>query len=295
MNNYHTHTYRCGHAKGSEEDMVKSAIELGLSQLGFSEHVPLPHYRRFLLKAFFPSCHCLLDVCGWMKAMILNGPNMRMTYKMRKEHEKTVQKLKGQYQSQIEIYQGYECEYFKPYLSYYQSLLQSGEVDYLILGNHFDKYPIHNCYYGKKQIFKKMIIDYRNDIIEAIHTGLFSYIAHPDLFLIGVDEFDEVCKKVAYDICIEAKKYHIPLEINAGGIRRGLRKMSGEFVYPYTNSFFFKIAAEVGNDIIIGIDAHKPQDFNDEIIIKLREFIQENHLHVIESIELNKKSLELEP
>lgn len=71
--------------------------------------------------------------------------------------------------------------------------------------------------------------------------------------------------------------------------------MSGEFVYPYTNSFFFKIAAEVGNDIIIGIDAHKPQDFNDEIIIKLREFIQENHLHVIESIELNKKSLELEP
>ena len=63
MNNYHTHTYRCGHGYGSEEDMVKAAIDLNMQELGFSEHVPLPFYRLFLLKSLphtFQECVCLI-------------------------------------------------------------------------------------------------------------------------------------------------------------------------------------------------------------------------------------------
>lgn len=289
MNNYHTLTYRCGHGKGSEEDMIQSALKLGITELGFSEHVPLPNYRRFLMKSFVHSLKSLHGFCSFVRAMILNGPHMRMPYQMHIEHEKTVKELKHKYESQITIYQGYECEYFEPYLPYYRELLKSGEVDYLILGHHFDKYPISDYYYGKKHLSKKMIIDYHHDMIAAIHTGLFSYIAHPDLFLMGVEEFDELCQKVSYDICLEAKKYHLPLEINAGGMRRGFKKMSGEFVYPYTNQFFFQIASEIGNEIIIGFDVHQPQDFNEMIILKLREFARENQLNVIESIEMKEK------
>ena len=40
--NYHTHTYRCGHAVGNEREYVEKAIELGFSELGFSEHAPMP-------------------------------------------------------------------------------------------------------------------------------------------------------------------------------------------------------------------------------------------------------------
>lgn len=40
--NFHTHTKRCKHANGSEEDYVKSALLNGLSQLGFSDHGPYP-------------------------------------------------------------------------------------------------------------------------------------------------------------------------------------------------------------------------------------------------------------
>ena len=40
--NYHTHTYRCGHASGTEREYVEKAIELGFSELGFSEHAPMP-------------------------------------------------------------------------------------------------------------------------------------------------------------------------------------------------------------------------------------------------------------
>ena len=285
MNNYHTHTYRCGHAIGSEEDMVLSAIKLGIKELGFSEHVPLPHYRRFLLKSLSHSLTDLHSILSCIKSIILNGPGMRMPYQTRFEHETIVKDLKSQYVHQIKIYQGYECEYFKEYIPYYKKLLENHEVDYLILGNHFDKYPIHNCYYGKNNISDKMLLDYRDDVIQAIHTGLFSYIAHPDLFLQGRTHFDNLCEEITYDICQEAKKYNIPLEINAGGIRKGLIKMDGKEVYPYTNDYFFQIAAKLGNDIIIGIDAHHPHHFNKEIIEQLNKFAETNNLHIINKIQ----------
>jgi transcriptional pleiotropic repressor len=37
--NYHTHTYRCGHAIGNDEEYVLEAIGLGLQTLGFSADV----------------------------------------------------------------------------------------------------------------------------------------------------------------------------------------------------------------------------------------------------------------
>ena len=40
--NYHTHTYRCGHAVGEDRQYVETAIERGLKVLGFSDHVPMP-------------------------------------------------------------------------------------------------------------------------------------------------------------------------------------------------------------------------------------------------------------
>ena len=38
--NYHTHTYRCQHASGSDREYVEAAIETGLKVLGFSDHCP---------------------------------------------------------------------------------------------------------------------------------------------------------------------------------------------------------------------------------------------------------------
>lgn len=39
-NNYHTHTSRCGHAVGEDEEYVINAIKSGIKVLGFSDHVP---------------------------------------------------------------------------------------------------------------------------------------------------------------------------------------------------------------------------------------------------------------
>ena len=40
---YHTHHERCGHAVGKLEEYVQRGIEIGLSQIGLSDHMPLLH------------------------------------------------------------------------------------------------------------------------------------------------------------------------------------------------------------------------------------------------------------
>src|SRR5262249_50524871 len=38
---YHVHTFRCGHAGGKSRDFIRRAIERGLSEMAFTDHIPL--------------------------------------------------------------------------------------------------------------------------------------------------------------------------------------------------------------------------------------------------------------
>ena len=42
--NYHTHTYRCGHAEGDVGEYAEQAEKAGLRTLGFSDHTPYDFY-----------------------------------------------------------------------------------------------------------------------------------------------------------------------------------------------------------------------------------------------------------
>ena len=43
--NYHTHTKRCGHATGEDEDYVIAALNKGYKILGFSDHAMFPNMK----------------------------------------------------------------------------------------------------------------------------------------------------------------------------------------------------------------------------------------------------------
>ena len=43
--NFHTHTFRCKHAKGDVADYCEAALALGMETLGFSDHSALPDDR----------------------------------------------------------------------------------------------------------------------------------------------------------------------------------------------------------------------------------------------------------
>lgn len=285
--NYHTHTYRCGHAVGDEKDMIESAIHLGIEELGFSEHVPLPHYRFHLLSSI-PYHRSLRSIKAMIIAFIKNGPEMRLKYRDIHEHLSLLNEYKKEYKDQIKIYKGFEAEGYKAYFKYYQKLLDDNIVDYLILGHHFHKYSIHDDYIGKKNTTKKDLYIYAKDIEEALETNMFTYLAHPDLFFLDYKHFDEDTKKVSEIICKAAKKHNIPLEINAGGIRKGYVEVDNEDVYLYPNYHFWQIASKIGNDVIIGFDAHHPDDFNQNMYDQLLEFAKKYNLNVIDKLQFLK-------
>ena len=53
--NFHTHTARCLHATGTDEDYVKAALHSGYTLLGFSDHTPW-HYESGYIPAG-EDCH----------------------------------------------------------------------------------------------------------------------------------------------------------------------------------------------------------------------------------------------
>ncbi len=226
--NFHTHTYRCGHASyEKEEEYINKFIKNGFKIVGFSDHMPLP-------KEEFPQ------------------EKSRMYINEKKDYISKLKRLKKQYKS-LDILIGFECEYDKMYDKHLMNLKDNS--DYLILGQHFIKgiNPIGNINYP---------ILYANSVCEALDTGLFSYIAHPDVYLkyretIEKSDYDKYicnCKNAAEIICKKAKKLNIPLEINL--TFKNNIKIMNDNSYPYPHRLFFDIAKKLNNTFVIGVDAH---------------------------------------
>lgn len=231
--NYHTHTERCFHAHGSDEDFVLAAMEAGFAEVGFADHTPWNFEKGFV-------------------------SHMRMTPQQLPEYAESIRWLGEKYKNRIELKVGLECEYFPKYLPWLQQAVKENGIDYLILGHHFDTDETSNIYNGSITT-PQAIYKYRDDVLAAMETGLFLYIAHPDLYMRAYPEFDAHCEKVAEDIIAKAIETDTPLEYNLLGLKHGIE--DGKPGYPHPG--FWEIAAEMKPKAVIGIDAHTPEAFFD--------------------------------
>lgn len=248
MKNYHTHTSRCHHAIGTEEEYILSAIESGYTELGFSDHTPWKYDSSYV-------------------------SHMRMKDNELDGYIQTLLALKEKYKNQISIKIGLECEYFPKYMPWLKKILQEKPIDYIILGNHFDATDETGIYYGRS-VSKDKLIKYVDDCIHAMETGLYSYIAHPDL--VAFDHDDPLYAQEMKRLCQEAKKYDIPLEFNLLGYKEHRQ---------YPNHTFFKIVKSVGNRVIIGTDAHDSQALRDmETYQQAKQYLQNLGIDLTEDI-----------
>lgn len=240
LRNYHTHTWRCQHASGTEEEFVKTAIRQGFETLGFSDHTPWPYRSNYV-------------------------SGMRMRLDQFEGYRKTVLGLREKYAGQIKIPLGLECEVFPEHLGWLRDF-KAEYLDYIILGNHYDYsdegdhqrlYPAGGFYFGRCSK-TDAVIRYGERILAGMATGLYDYVAHPDLFMFRYPRFDADCRAVSVDICQAAKALDLPLELNLLGVARQPECFeNGWEGYPYPG--FWEIAAETGCKAIIGFDAHKPE------------------------------------
>lgn len=250
--NYHTHTFRCHHAEDTEREYIERAISGRIKKLGFSDHIPF-------------------DFPGGFHS------DYRVSTKDVGDYFETLNSLREEYRGEIEIFIGFEMEYYPKYFELmYNNALDWG-AEYLILGQHFTKNEHPGGFYSGWRTENPVdLIDFVNDTVAGIKSGVFSYVAHPDLINFAGD--DGIYASEMRRICVAAKEENLPLEINLLGIRSGRH---------YPRREFWKIAGEVGNTAILGFDAHSAKDAYDaESIPKAEALAAECGVTITEDTEL---------
>lgn len=107
------------------------------------------------------------------------------------------------------------------------------------------------------------------------------YIAHPDLFnYTGPDRI--YIEKMTY-FCEEIKKLGYPLEFNLLGFAQKRN---------YPDRRFWKIVSQIGNDVIIGFDAHSPEVFqNKRIYNSAVKYLDRLGITPLEKLDIEQKKV----
>ena len=253
--NYHTHTYRCGHASmDSDESYVLSAIKAGYEILGMSDHAPYPH---------------------------LSKPGDSMDYDQMQEYLDSMHYLKEKYANQINLKIGFEMEYFPDMEDYIQQLFDNN--DYLLLGQHYPDSSASKDYCQEPNT-DELVRRYGDLVCEGMRKFPYLYLAHPDYFCAGIYDFNEACIETSHRICQTAVETNTPLEVNIKLAKRRKKQYSDGIHYWYPFPAFWKIAEQYPVKCVYGFDAHNSEllqdmhmyDIADEILegIKL-DFIKE--------------------
>lgn len=249
--NYHTHTPRCFHAVGAEEEYVAAALSNGMKILGFSDHAP----------QWFPGDYY---------------SNMRMYPDQLKEYCGTIRGLQTKYKAQIQIHVGLEAEYYPQIFGdLIKHALDQG-VEYLLLGQHWAGMEIGETYSGRPSADEGLFKRHCRQTMDAINTGMFTYVAHPDTFHFTGDA--KIYEKYIRPMCREAKGCDVPLEINLLGLAEGRH---------YPNPRFWQIAAEENCRCIIGFDAHRPGVLADKSVYnRALEIVNQYGLELLDTVPL---------
>lgn len=229
-NNYHGHTYRCGHADNtmSDEDFVKEFINKGFKKIAFTDHCPYNDGTD-------------------------DRREMRMSYEEKDNYLKSINDLKEKYKNIIEIETGYEVEYSPGKEEHLLNL--KGETNILVLGQHFILGNNNELIRFRYHDFSdEELITYAEHLEMAMEKKIPDLIAHPDLYMINRDSFGDIEAKVAHMICKSAEKYNIPLEINLTEAFLNLSNIKKRVYYPCKE--FWKIATNYNIKVLYNIDAH---------------------------------------
>ena len=230
--NLHTHT-SFSDGKHSVRENIESAIRLGMTSLGFSDH-----------------CYTYFDT----------------SYCIQKEdlpkYIKEVRELGEEYRDRLEVYLGYELDGY--------AIMENRELyDYIIGDVHYVRTcdglkPVDlsgaaytdnvNKYFGGDHL--ALAKDYYEGYAERIAAMHPDVLGHIDLVAkySYVDEQDPRYHKMALE-ALDASLDVCPIiEMNTGAISRGYRKI------PYPAPFFFDLIKSKNAKIILSSDSHNAEN-----------------------------------
>lgn len=245
LSNHHTHTlYSDGHAE--PEEYIKSAVNLGVEILGFSEHSPLPFANPFSFKQ-----------------------------ERKEEYIQKISQLKKQYADTVRIYRSMEMDFIPGISASFARLSEEFRLDYAIGSVHlvkpdnsdklwFTDGPDYKTYdEGLNNLFsgdiQKAVRTYYRQINGMIENEVFDVIGHFDkikmhnrnrFFLESEEWYTDLVNET---INLIAER-NLIVEVNT----RGIYKKRSETTYPGVESL--KTLREKNVRVMINSDAHQPHE-----------------------------------
>lgn len=231
---YHVHTFRCGHAGGASRDFVLRALDRGLAEIAFTDHVPL---------YFLPAEK--------------RDPRLAMKEELFDEYLAEVAALKREFEGRIVVRLGLEADYAEGWEEQLSGWLARADWD-LVLGSvHWvggdwidapgsaRRFEAH----GTETLYR----EYYRLLAKAARSGLFDVLTHFDLPkkhghrpLLPLEDAEG-------EAIAAAREAGCAVEISSAG----LRKPVGE-AYPEARLLSKIVAA--GVPVTFSSDAHAPAE-----------------------------------
>ena len=225
---YHMHTPLCRHAVGEPVDYARRALEIGLTEIGFSDHSPMRQD---------------------------NFDNWRMRFDQLDEYVAKVRLAQKEF-PQLTIRLALEVDYFPNGEDWIRELAARHPWDYFIGSVHYvsDSWAIDDpqklSEWKNRNAFEVWQI-YFERLAMAAESKLFEIIAHVDLpKKFGIRPAQD-CTPLYEKFLDAAKKSGCAIELNTAGLRKDCKE-----IYPGRE--ILQLAFQKNVPITFGSDAHAP-------------------------------------
>jgi histidinol-phosphatase (PHP family) len=227
---YHMHTPLCHHAVGEPVDYARRAVELGLTEIGFSDHSPMRQD---------------------------NFDNWRMNFSQLDEYVAKVRRAQKEF-PQLIIRLALEMDYLPGQEDWIRELAARQPWDYFIGSVHYvsDSWAIDDpqklSEWKHRDAFEVWKI-YFERLTMAAESKLFEIIGHVDLPKKFGIRPQQDCTPLYEKFLDAAKKNNCAIELNTAGLRKDCRE-----IYPSRE--ILKLAFQKNIPICFGSDAHAPNE-----------------------------------
>jgi histidinol-phosphatase (PHP family) len=227
MIDYHLHTLFCNHAVGGMEQYIQSAIDLGLREICFLDHLTIQK----------------------------TDPGLSMTPEEIPYYFHTVQILKHKYRKEISIKTGLEVDFNPAYIDFFQDIIGTFAFDVIATSLHFpgglDVVSRRSAWRRGEKDVDVVYELYFDHLKKMLDHGYFDVICHIDL----IKKFGQIpsrsFEKKNDEILSIIKDKNLTVEVNTSGYDHPV----GD-IYPSLE--ILKKCHELGIRITLGSDAHHP-------------------------------------
>jgi len=252
----HVHESHSGDAPGATvEGYCRAAEEIGIDEIGFATH------------------------------LIIKGPDTDYSVAPENIAEYIEEVDTAQASTDVSLRTGLEVDYFPEEAKRLERLLDEYTFDFILGSLHYihdhdigSRLGTISFFSGKK--IDVALDDYYRVWGEAVESGLFDVMAHPDYFRkylhLVYDEspaFEEYGSRI-YEAFESLRSYNVGVEVNSSGYRHGIGDC-------FPSLGFMKAARALGVETVtIGSDCHTVENLGMRLEEAIRRLLDAGYTHV---------------